>query len=166
MKDYASWYERISAPFRGSAAITVINLLDRGLVAIIAIAYLAALALLAFNGDARAIRLALVPAFAFAFVTLLRKLINEERPYESFPIDPIIHKDTRGLSMPSRHIASAVVIACALAWLNAAWGVASFCACAAVAFTRIVGGVHYPRDVFTAVAISLAFGAIGFLLIP
>jgi len=35
-----------------------------------------------------------------------------------------------------------------------------------VAFTRIVGGVHYPRDVFAAAAISAAFGIVGFLLIP
>ena len=166
MKDYAGWYERISAPFRGRTAMAVINLLDRGLVAVIAAVYLAALAFLAINGDARAIRLAVVPALAFAFVTFLRVRIDEPRPYESFPIDPIIHKDTLGRSMPSRHIASAVVIACALAWLNAAGGIAAFCACVAVAFTRIVGGVHYPRDVFAAAAISAAFGIVGFLLIP
>jgi membrane-associated phospholipid phosphatase len=59
-----------------------------------------------------------------------------------------------------------VIIACALAWLHLDWGVVAFAASAVVAFTRIVGGVHFPRDVAMGAGIALACGIIGFVIIP
>ena len=144
-----------------------IIILDKSLVAIIAFIYVISTAWLLFTGDIlRALRMICVPALTFILVTYLRARWNAPRPYELYDIDPIIRKDTRGLSMPSRHIASAVIIACALSWIHLDWGVLAFVACAAVAFTRIVGGVHFPRDVAVAAAISLACGILGFVVIP
>lgn len=163
---YPDWYQRISEPFRGEAASHAVNILDRGLVAAIAVAYvLVIMAQLATAGVFVALRLVVVPALAFVIVSYLRDRINAPRPYELFDIDPIIHKDTRGKSMPSRHVASAVAIACALAWVHLDWGVIAFVASAVVVFTRIVGGVHFPRDVAAAVAISAACGFFGFVLL-
>lgn len=164
--DYERWYERISAPFRGEAASRTINVLDKALVYLVAAAYAASLAWLAVSGDARLWRAILVPAITFALITVMRAALDKPRPYEACDIDPIIRKDTAGKSLPSRHLASAVIIAYALAWLDPAWGVAAFAASAVVAFTRIVGGVHFPRDIVAAVVVSLACGAIGFSLIP
>lgn len=165
--NYSEWYSRISAPFRSDIAEEAIIVLDKALVALIALAYLASIVLLAVRGEVLAvIRVVLVPAFTFALVTYLRNRWDTERPYERYPIDPIIHKDERGRSMPSRHVASAVIIACALAWQHMDWGVLAFAACAVVAFTRIVGGVHYPRDVAVGAVISLVCGIVGFVIIP
>jgi len=165
--NYSEWYSRISAPFRSDIAEEAIIVLDKALVGLIALAYLASIVLLAVRGETLAvIRVALVPAFTFALVTYLRNRWDTDRPYEEYPIDPIIHKDEQGKSMPSRHVSSAVIIACALAWQHMDWGVLAFAACAVVAFTRIVGGVHYPRDVAVGAAISLACGIVGFVIIP
>lgn len=164
--DYQSWYERISAPFRSEASIRAINVLDKALVYVIALAYIVTLVYLAVTGDPRFLRTLIVPAVTFAVVTISRMLINAPRPYEEHPIDPIVVKETRGKSLPSRHLASAVIISFALAWLNPLCGALAFIASAAVAFTRIVGGVHYPRDVIAAIIVSLVCGFLGFIVIP
>ena len=164
--EYESWYANISAPFRSASATRAINMLDKGLVWAIAAVYLAALAYLAFTADVRFWKSLIVPAATFAIVTVIRAALNKPRPYEEHSIDPIIKKETRGKSLPSRHLASAVIIACALAWVNLPLGIAAFAASGVVAFTRIVGGVHYPRDIVASLVISLVFGAIGFILIP
>lgn len=166
MNDYSRWYESISAPFRNEKTRKLLNYADKALVALFAAAFVIALAVLLFNQDPRALRFALVPAIVYAVVTVARMAINAPRPYEQFPIDPLVRKDTQGKSMPSRHMASAVVIACAFAWLNAAMGAVAFCCCAAVAFTRIVGGVHFPRDIAAATTIAAVIGIVGFFLVP
>lgn len=164
--DYEAWYQRISAPFRSHAAARAVNVLDKALVYLVAAAYAIMLAHLLVNGDGRLWKALLVPVATFALVTAVRAAADKPRPYEEHDIDPLIRKGTRGKSLPSRHLASAVIIACALAWVSPALGAAAFLASAAVAFTRVVGGVHYPRDVAAAIALSLACGAVGFLIIP
>ena len=57
------------------------------------------------------LRAALVPGISFVLVTVLRKVINAPRPYEVFDAAPVIPKDTRGNSFPSRHAFSIFVIA-------------------------------------------------------
>lgn len=164
--DYESWYERISRPFRSEPAARVINVADKAMVIIVAAVYIIALAWLAITGDARLPRAVLVPMFTFALVSVMRSRIDAPRPYELYPIDPIIFKDTRGESFPSRHLASAVIIACALAWLNPALGVLGFIASIIVAATRLIGGVHFPRDIAAAIGISLVCGLVGFVILP
>ena len=164
--DYQPWYETVSAPFRSPSAERLVSVLDKALVYMVAAAYIVTLAWLAVSGDARFWKALIVPAVAFAAVTALRSFIDAPRPYELHAIDPVIHKDTLGKSMPSRHLASAVVIACAIAWVNPVLGVFAFAASGVVAFTRIVGGVHFPRDIVAAIALSLVFGIIGFIVIP
>ncbi len=163
---YADWYEHISAPWRAHPrARRALAVLDRGLVYLIAAVYLGTLMWLCVRQDVRVVRAALVPAATFALVTVVRSAVNEPRPYETYAVDPLIHKDTHGKSFPSRHLASAVIIACALTWLLPPAGIAAFVACAVVAYCRIVGGVHYPRDVVAAALIALACGALGFFVL-
>ncbi len=108
----------------------------------------------------------LVPAISFVLVSVVRARINAPRPYESFDIDPLIKKDTRGKSFPSRHLFSAAIIACTLWWLSPIWGALAFIACIVVAFCRIVGGVHFPRDIAGAFVFAFACAFVGFILIP
>ena len=167
MRSYPDWYRAISASFRSEIAEQFVIILDRALVALVAIAYIAVAAMLVVSGDIlRAFRFVAVPALTFALVSYLRNRWDAPRPYDLYDIDPIIRKNEQGRSMPSRHVSSAVIIACALAWYNLDWGVLAFAASAVVAFTRIVGGVHFPRDVAVGAGISLVCGILGFVLIP
>lgn len=164
---YTDFYERIAAPWRhykGGAAL--LGKLDNGLRIGIASAYCILLIALATTNDVRLLRAVMVPALCFALVSILRIMINEDRPYEAYPIHPLIYKDTHGCSMPSRHMASATVIACTICWINVLWGIVAFVACTSVAYVRIVGGVHFPRDIAVGAAIAVLFALLGFVLIP
>lgn len=160
--DYSRYYERISRPFRSERGTRAVNALDRALVFAFAAAYLVLLAVLASQGDGRVAKALVVPATTFALVTAARAAIDRPRPYESHDIDPIVRKAMRGKSMPSRHMASAVAIACALLWSSPAAGAVAAAGCACIAFTRLVGGVHYPSDIAVAVAVALACAGIGY----
>lgn len=168
---YPAWYARVSAPFRGNPnAPRILNALDKGLVGIIALAYIGTLAWLVFlaatAGDTRVWKALLVPAVSFVLVSVFRKAVNAARPYEVFDIDPLIKKETRGKSFPSRHLFSVAIIAFALWWVNPVFGPVALIACVAVGFCRIVGGVHFPRDIAGAFIFAIVFALIGFILIP
>ena len=163
---YVRWYDRISSRFRDETAVTTINVLDKALVYLIAAVYIFLIAFLFATHDPALVRFVVVPAITFVLVTIIRWKLDWPRPYDLYDIDPIIVKDTHGKSMPSRHVASAVAIACAITYVHLDWGVLAFTACAIVAFTRIVGGVHFPRDVAAAATIAIAIGLVGFVLVP
>lgn len=98
------------------------------------------------------------PAIGFALETGLRAKINAPRPYEALAIDPLIKKDTKGKSFPSRHAFSIFVIAtCWLAY--SPWiGVALMLAGVVLGWIRVLGGVHYPRDVVAGAALGIVVG--------
>ena len=50
------------------------------------------------------LRAILVPAISFVAVTVFRKVVNVPRPYEKFDMPPVLEKDTKGKSFPSRHV--------------------------------------------------------------
>ena len=109
------------------------------------------------------LRAVLVPGVSFALVTVLRKAINAPRPYEVFEAAPVIPKDTRGNSFPSRHAFSIFVIAmtfcacCPLAWA----GPVMLAAGVLLAVIRVVSGVHFPRDVVVGALSGMLAGFVG-----
>ena len=100
----------------------------------------------------------LIPGIGFILLTAVRARINRPRPYETWEIDPLIHKDTKGNSMPSRHVFSSAVIS--MAWLpvSAAAGIFFLILSAAAALIRVLGGVHYPSDVIAGFAAGVICG--------
>ena len=78
-------------------------------------------------------------------------------------IAPVIPKDTRGNSFPSRHAFSIFVIAmtfyacCPLAWA----GPVMFAAGVLLAVIRVVSGVHFPCDVVVGALLGMLAGFVG-----
>lgn len=121
----------------------------------------------AINGVWRPLLAALlVPGVSFVLVTVVRRAINAPRPYEVFDAEPVIAKDTRGNSFPSRHTFSIFVIAVTFCvWCPLAWaGPVMLAAGVVLAAIRVVSGVHFPRDVVAGAVLGIALGAFGFLL--
>ena len=110
------------------------------------------------------IRFALVPLSALFFVTLIRNVIDRPRPFERYDIDLKI-KHSTGQSFPSRHTASAVVIAFAFFRACTAMGIGCFFIAAVIASSRVAAGLHYPSDVLVGAGISILFGYIGFFVL-
>ncbi len=116
------------------------------------------------DGPAALLYALLVPGISFVLVTVLRRAIDAPRPYTVFNTPPVIPKDTRGNSFPSRHAFSIFIIGmtfCACCPLPWAGPVVLALGCV-LAVLRVVGGVHFPRDVIAGAALGVALGWIGF----
>ena len=107
----------------------------------------------------------IVPAAAFIAVSVFRRTYNAPRPYEALAIDPLISKDTRGKSFPSRHAFSMFTIACAWWQLEPVVGAALGVAGILMGAVRVLGGVHFPRDVVAGAASAIAISAAGYALL-
>ena len=166
-KGYATWHVRVSAWWRAKPGRA--KALDRTCKVLKYACYLlypALLVMLAWEwvrngcvGMPRDFLQALaVPAVGFVLVSLMRRAINEPRPYEACGIEKLIDKDTQGKSFPSRHSFSIAVIGmCWLRYVPAA-GVLILLASLVMAWARVLAGVHYPRDVVCGLALGVLVG--------
>ena len=172
---YEEYYEKISAPWRAKAnGELILSGIDNGLRGLVASLYFILLVMLVVNQSPLLLRAVLVPLCAFVLVSVWRSTINWKRPYEVHDIDPLIKKDTQGKSMPSRHMTSAAIIACTLWWVASTTGnmvvwvlaLLGSLACIAIAYVRIVGGVHFPRDIAVGAITAIVIALVGFIMIP
>lgn len=162
---YEQFYRKISQPLHQRGAARALAAADKALVALAAAAFIGIALWLVANRDPRIVRYLAVCAISFAALSALRAKLNRPRPYELYDIDPLIKKDTKGKSFPSRHIFSATVISCALLWLDVRLGIAGFVVTTAIAVIRVMGGVHFPRDVAAGAALGVLCGVIGFWIV-
>lgn len=107
----------------------------------------------------------LVPLFVLIFVTVLRYIVNAKRPYEVYDYTPAVNKNTKGRSFPSRHTASAFIIAMAFMYIDVKLGVVMLVLATVIALTRVLSGVHFVRDVIGGALISIITGILCFFLI-
>lgn len=107
----------------------------------------------------------IVPLGVLIFVTLLRIIINEKRPYEQFDCTPLVQKKSKGHSFPSRHTASAFIIAMAFLYIQPSIGVLMLIMATIIGITRVLSGVHFVKDVIGGALISIITGIICFFLI-
>ncbi len=111
------------------------------------------------------LRLILVPLGVFIGVSLLRVVVNEPRPYERYGMPSVFHKDTKGKSFPSRHTASAFIIAMAFLYVNVPLGIAAMVIALLIEASRIMAGAHYVHDVVAGTAISVLAGWVFFFIV-
>ena len=119
-------------------------------------------------------RLRIVPFAALAaacvwsadvLTLLLKAVVERPRPFRALPqVDPLLH-GTLGASFPSGHAATSFAGATFLALAAPRLAPALFALAAAVAYSRVYVGVHYPLDVVAGAvlgaAVTLVFRALG-----
>lgn len=116
-------------------------------------------------GSGKLLQCITVPLGVFVSVTVLRKFINAARPYERLDIQPLMAKDTKGLSFPSRHTASSTVIAMTFLFVNVPLGVVFLMIAFLIGLSRIFAGVHFPRDVLAGFLYSVIMSALFFFVL-
>ena len=129
------------------------------------VAYPALLVYVFFQWRDELLRFILVPLCVFIGVTVLRVIINEQRPYERYGKPSVFKKETKGKSFPSRHTASAFIIAMAFMRVSIPLGTAAMTVALLIELSRILAGAHYIHDVVAGMAISVISGYIFFFLI-
>ena len=167
MKNYQEWYDkRKSSLLQHPQLLQLMRVFNRMMTVLMPLAYLTLLGT-AFMNKGLGQELAayiMVPAFGFVLLTLVRKWINQPRPYETWGIVPLLDKDSSGNSMPSRHVFSATIISMACLHANLPVGLVLLVLSALLGFVRVLGGVHYPKDVLVGYACGLLLGILFFIL--
>lgn len=110
------------------------------------------------------VRVTVVPLAIFVGGSVLRKAINAPRPYEKGLI-PLVHKDTKGKSCPSRHALSAGVITAAFLSVWPAGGAVLAVLMVLVCVSRVLAGVHSIFDVCAGAALGLGLGLLGMAIL-
>ena len=165
-KTYREKYAEMTNPIRESTnGIRIIRILDKLTTTAVYLAYIISIIILLFNRDSRILKVLIPPGISFILLSVFRSYNDAPRPYEAFDIKPIIIKDTRGKSFPSRHVFSAFLIATTLYFISMPLGIALFMIGSIIAIVRVVGGVHFPRDVIAGTVVGILFGIIGWNII-
>ncbi len=121
---------------------------------------------LAYNKKySQLIRIVLVCGISFIVVSIFRYFYNAKRPYTMYNYEPIVFRNKEGQSMPSRHVFSAFVIACAFAYINPKFSIIYFVVATLIAIHRVLVGVHFIKDVVAGALIGIISGIIGFFII-
>lgn len=98
-----------------------------------------------------------VPFITLVIITIIRKMVNRKRPFEVFPIVSAISHN-KGNSFPSRHTASAFIIAVTILHYHLLWGIFFLVIAFIIGISRVMLGLHFPLDVLAGAVISLIIG--------
>ncbi|RAG57859.1 PAP2 family protein [Burkholderia multivorans] len=166
MKNYQEWYSDLSSKLTSHPTLLFLLLnFNRLMTVAMPMVYLTLLVTtyLQLGLGKQVVVYLLVPATGFVILSLFRKKINHPRPYETWDIRPLLEKDSSGQSMPSRHVFSATIISMASLHASLPVGLACLLFSALLGLVRVLGGVHYPKDVLVGYACGLVWGFLFFL---
>ena len=143
----------------------LLKLFDRVITLIVAMSYMLLLIQAFRRGGAGLIPMIVVPGVSFVLVSLFRRVYDAKRPYEVYGISPVLKKDTCGRSFPSRHVFSIFVIGMTFYVQDQRAGAVILALGFILAAIRVLGGVHFIRDVVAGAATGVISGLIGFYVI-
>lgn len=159
-------YEKISAPYRTNPkGMRFIQWADRVMTCVIYMAYPMLLCILFYEKNwVECIKCIVIPAVSFVAVSLFRQIYSAPRPYELLDIQPLIHKDTIGRSFPSRHVFSVFMIGMTYLYIYPSVGILAGIIGVLMGYVRVVGGVHFPKDVFAGAVIGIICGLVYYVI--
>ena len=166
MKNYQEWYDNIAANIKNKPfLLSLLRTFNRFMTVVVPMIYLTLLATtyLQQGLGKQVLIYVFIPASGFVILSFLRKKINAPRPYEEWTIKPLLDRDSPGQSMPSRHVFSATIISMACFHASLSVGVILLVLSAFLGLVRVLGGVHYPKDVVVGYMCALVWGVIFFL---
>lgn len=141
--------------------ITIVKWSGKGITYLTALAYLVCIGCLLWQKDLRVVPFVMTPAVSFVFVSIFRSKYAAVRPYEKYGFAPLLPKDTKAKSFPSRHVFSIFVIASVILFVQPICGGVLLVLGVVLAILRIVMGVHFPRDVIAGAVIGIVCGITG-----
>ena len=166
MKNYQEWYNHIAGKIENKPfLLRLLRTFNRFMTVVMPIVYLTLLVTTYFQeGFGKQVLIyVFISATGFVILSLLRKKINAPRPYEEWDIKPLLDRDSPGQSMPSRHVFSASIISMACLHASLSVGVILLILSVFLGLVRVLGGVHYPKDVLVGYICGLVWGVIFFL---
>ena len=166
MKNYQEWYDHIAGKIENRPIfLSLLRTFNRFMTVVMPMIYLTLLATtyLQQGLGKQVLIYVFIPASGFVILSFLRKKINAPRPYEEWDIKPLLDRDSPGQSMPSRHVFSATIISMACLHASLTMGMICLTLSALLGLVRVLGGVHFPKDVLVGYICALVWGVIFFL---
>ena len=166
MKNYQEWYDHIATNIENRPfLLSLLRTFNRFMTVVMPMIYLTLLAItyLQQGLGKQVLMYVFIPASGFVILSFLRKKINAPRPYEEWDIKPLLDRDSPGQSMPSRHVFSATIISTACLHASLTMGMICLTLSAFLGLVRVLGGVHYPKDVVVGYMYALVWGVLFFL---
>ena len=166
MKNYQEWYNHIAGKIENKPfLLRLLRTFNRLMTIVMPMIYLTLLAITYLQqGLGKQVGIYLfIPASGFVILSFLRKKINAPRPYEEWDIKPLLDRDSPGQSMPSRHVFSATIISMACMHASLTMGMICLTLSAFLGLVRVLGGVHFPKDVVVGYICALVWGVLFFL---
>lgn len=166
MKNYQEWYGHIVGKIKNKPfLLSLLRAFNRFMTVVMPMIYLTLLATtyLQQGLGKQVLMYVFIPASGFVILSLLRKKINAPRPYEVWEIVPLLDRDSPGQSMPSRHVFSATIISMACLHTSLTMGMICLILSAFLGLVRVLGGVHFPKDVVVGYICGLVWGVLFFL---
>lgn len=129
---------------------------------LVVLIYSFSLVFLFINKNEKLIMFTFVPASNFIFITIIRKMLNKPRPYDLFNHVPLVsYNRGKGKSFPSRHTSSGFIIALSYFYIgNIPLGLFMISIAFVIGLSRVVAGVHFPKDIAAAALISILWSCI------
>lgn len=166
MKNYQEWYDHMAGKIENKPfLLSLLRTFNRFMTVVMPMIYLTLLATtyLQQGLGKQVLIYVFIPASGFVILSFLRKKINAPRPYEVWKIVPLLDRDSPGQSMPSRHVFSATIISMACMHASLPIGMICLTLSAFLGLVRVLGGVHFPKDVLVGYICGLVWGVIFFL---
>ena len=166
MKNYQEWYDHIASKIENKPIfLRLLRTFNRFMTVVMPMIYLTLLATtyLQQGLGKQVLIYVFIPGSGFVILSFLRKKINAPRPYEEWDIKPLLDRDSPGQSMPSRHVFSATIISMACLHASLSVGVILLVLSAFLGLVRVLGGVHFPKDVVVGYICALVWGVLFFL---
>ena len=166
MKNYQEWYGHVAGKIENKPfLLSLLRTFNRFMTVVMPIIYLTLLATtyLQQGLGKQVLMYVFIPASGFVILSFLRKKINAPRPYEEWTIKPLLDRDSPGQSMPSRHVFSATIISMACLHASLTMGMICLTLSAFLGLVRVLGGVHFPKDVVVGYICGLVWGVLFFL---
>ena len=166
MKNYQEWYGHVASNIKNKPCLLrSLRAFNRFMTVVMPMIYLTLLATtyLQEGLGKQVLIYVFIPASGFVILSFLRKKINAPRPYEKWTIKPLLDRDSPGQSMPSRHVFSASIISMACLHASLSVGLILLILSAILGLVRVLGGVHFPKDVVVGYICGLVWGVIFFL---
>lgn len=157
-----NFYLKLYEPYKkDSTKKRRLNILDKIVTYSVFISFPVFLIIGFLMGKDFVLRLILTTFIPFVLLSFFRKLFNFKRPYEVFNITPVLDKDTKGKSFPSRHVFSAFLIGSSCLFVNYYYGIFVLILGFLLMYIRVVGGVHFLRDVLFGMGFGILCGVTG-----
>ena len=166
MKNYQEWHDHIAGNIGNKPfLLSLLRTFNRFMTVVMPIIYLTLLAItyLQQGLGKQVLMYVFIPASGFVILSFLRKKINASRPYEEWDIKPLLDRDSPGQSMPSRHVFSATIISTSCLHASLTMGMICLTLSAFLGLVRVLGGVHFPKDVVVGYICALVWGVLFFL---